>query len=64
MSPPLIIVGNKIDLEKHEVSQGAAEALAEDWSQKIQASVQYVQASAKTNISVDLVRKFNNLYKN
>lgn len=47
---PLLVVGNKSDLEdRRQVSADEARAKADEWS------VQYVETSAKTRANVDKV---------
>lgn len=50
---PFILIGNKCDLiEKRQVSQEQAQALATEWN------VPYVETSAKTRDNVDKVCSF------
>lgn len=51
---PLLLVGNKSDLEeRRKVSADEAAARVSEWG------VQYVETSAKTRANVDKVRKHN-----
>lgn len=53
---PLLLVGNKSDLEdRRQVSADEAAAKASEWG------VQYVETSAKTRANVDKVRKRQHL---
>ena len=47
---PLILVGNKVDIEsQRKVSKEEAQSLADQWK------VKYVETSAKTRLNVDIV---------
>ncbi|KAJ5075794.1 ras-like protein [Anaeramoeba ignava] len=44
---PVVLVGNKVDLENHEITQKDAENLASSWK------CPYIETSAKTNFNVE-----------
>ena len=55
LSPPVVIVGNKIDVPRREVARPRAEDMAQEWSRTLQATVHYMESSAKNNLGVNEV---------
>ena len=55
LSPPVVIVGNKIDVARREVARPRAEDMAQEWSRTLQATVHYMESSAKNNLGVNEV---------
>ena len=59
LSPPVVIVGNKIDVARREVARPRAEDMAQEWSRTLQATVHYMESSAKNNLGVNEVGEKN-----